>query len=385
MDGIQKFDPNDYNGGQLVITAIVLLVLTYIAVGLRCYVKLRIIKAFSVDDLLVVLSLYQTFTVLAYEVCMTLIKLAVAIFLLRIAVKRRFIWLIKGSMVILTVWSLSLFLFTIFECSPVQAQWDITITDGKCISPHSIEQATYAQSALGISTDWFYAVLPLLMLWNVKLGIRKKVTVGIILGMGIFVATLVRFKYIITVTALDDLLYATTTTMVWTFIEPGVAIVAASLVTIRPLLRAIGLAGFDSTDHSAYPDTTHATLSLRGDIPMDNWHATSYSHKKLRRGKTVNADSTTSQRGMKTVSETMIYEKNTTSRLGVLPPEMPSSEMSDDGSEEFILTPGKIRRTVDVSIRTDGAGDGDNQGLHHHPPPSVTAERSRSRAISRNR
>lgn len=38
--------------------------------------------------------------------------------------------------------------------------------------------------------------------------------------------------------------------MVWTLVEPGVAIVASSLVTIRPLLRQMRLKGFESTGAS---------------------------------------------------------------------------------------------------------------------------------------
>ena len=38
--------------------------------------------------------------------------------------------------------------------------------------------------------------------------------------------------------------------MVWTLIEPGVAIVATSLATIRPLLRAMGIKGFQVTERS---------------------------------------------------------------------------------------------------------------------------------------
>lgn len=38
--------------------------------------------------------------------------------------------------------------------------------------------------------------------------------------------------------------------MVWTLVEPGVAIVASSLVTIRPLLRQLRLKGFESTERS---------------------------------------------------------------------------------------------------------------------------------------
>ncbi len=39
---------------------------------------------------------------------------------------------------------------------------------------------------------------------------------------------------------------ATTNAMVWTLVEPGVAIVAASLVTIRPLLRRMSVPGFET-------------------------------------------------------------------------------------------------------------------------------------------
>lgn len=39
--------------------------------------------------------------------------------------------------------------------------------------------------------------------------------------------------------------------MVWTIIEPGLAIVASSLATIRPLLRAMRVRGFESTEDSS--------------------------------------------------------------------------------------------------------------------------------------
>lgn len=44
--------------------------------------------------------------------------------------------------------------------------------------------------------------------------------------------------------------------MTWTVIEPGVAIIAASLATIRPLLRAMRVHGFGSTGR-----TTHSAPS----------------------------------------------------------------------------------------------------------------------------
>lgn len=49
---------------------------------------------------------------------------------------------------------------------------------------------------------------------------------------------------------LTSLIVMGTDAMVWTLVEPGVAIVASSLVTIRPLLRAWRLNGFTSTDRT---------------------------------------------------------------------------------------------------------------------------------------
>jgi hypothetical protein len=65
-----------------------------------------------------------------------------------------------------------------------------------------------------------------------------------------------------------------TTAMVWTLVEPGVAITAACLVTIRPLLRTLKMRGFEST-----PAGQHTTLTLRNDITGGHWSTIS-SHGK---------------------------------------------------------------------------------------------------------
>lgn len=46
--------------------------------------------------------------------------------------------------------------------------------------------------------------------------------------------------------------------MIWTIIEPGVAIVASSLATIRPLLRAMKIHGFESTRRTLSAPSAHA-------------------------------------------------------------------------------------------------------------------------------
>jgi hypothetical protein len=100
------------------------------------------------------------------------------------------------------------------------------------------------------------------------------------------IATLIRVKYLIELSDTSDILFTGTTAMVWTLIEPGLAITAASLITIRPLLRALNFKGFGSTDNntSRYI-TSHNNLSRsmgqqnfsqrRDEFAMANWNALS--------------------------------------------------------------------------------------------------------------
>lgn len=64
--------------------------------------------------------------------------------------------------------------------------------------------------------------------------------------------------------------------MVWTLIEPGVAIIASSLATIRPLLRRMRVRGFESTDRtpsngaaSSHTHTKRTVSFMPGHGPND--------------------------------------------------------------------------------------------------------------------
>ena len=116
---------------------------------------------------------------------MMFIKLSIAVFLLRIAVLKRYVWTLKISMVIITIWSLAIFLFNIFQCTPVEAQWDFTIKNGKCSSENLFVAAAYSISIMTILSDWLYAILPIPMIWSVKMTVQKKLTVAFVLSLGI--------------------------------------------------------------------------------------------------------------------------------------------------------------------------------------------------------
>ncbi|KAK1659426.1 integral membrane family protein [Colletotrichum godetiae] len=282
-----EVDLSESNGGALVATAIAFLVLSWFSVVLRCYVRAFMTKGFQADDWLMLVAqiiftiscsfillgvndglghhnqaldqrrevsalMYQALATATYVLDMLFIKLSIGFFLLRLSNSKLYNWIIYVSLAVITVWSVVIFFWNIFQCSPVEAQWDYAIPNSKCVSPDAVVAAAYAISVMTILSDWLYALLPIPMIWSVKMTKQAKATVIVILGLGIFasIATLIRLKFLADLSDLTDILFMGTDAMVWTLVEPGVAIVASSLVTIRPLLRAWRVSGFTSTDRT---------------------------------------------------------------------------------------------------------------------------------------
>jgi len=68
---------------------------------------------------------------------------------------------------------------------------------------------------------------------------RTKVSVAGVLSLGLLagVATMIRVPYIKVLALTDDFLFATTDVAIWSTVEPGLGIVAASAASLRPLFR----------------------------------------------------------------------------------------------------------------------------------------------------
>lgn len=129
--------------------------------------------------------MWQALATATYVLDMMFIKLSIAIFLLRLAVARRYRWTLWGSMTIIAIWSAVLFFWDLFQCTPVQAQWDYRIPNSRCVTSDQVVSAAYALSVMTIVTDWLYALLPIPMVWNVEMSKQAKATVVVLLGLGI--------------------------------------------------------------------------------------------------------------------------------------------------------------------------------------------------------
>jgi hypothetical protein len=53
-------DLDEFNGGQLIGVSVASLTITYFSVALRCYVRIKITRAFSIEDWFMVISQVST-------------------------------------------------------------------------------------------------------------------------------------------------------------------------------------------------------------------------------------------------------------------------------------------------------------------------------------
>jgi hypothetical protein len=123
---------------------------------------------------------------LLYTLDTVLLRFSISLFLLRICVKRWNKWLIWGTMAVVAVFSTFYFILAILQCQPVNYFWDqFAGEQGYCINHTIFPDATYAHSAVSATADFILGLLPVSIVWDLKMNLRTKVSVGGILSLGL--------------------------------------------------------------------------------------------------------------------------------------------------------------------------------------------------------
>jgi len=121
---------------------------------------------------------------LIYNVLSVVVKLSIAMLLLRLAQRPVYRIIIKSAAGIYTVAVFAFFFMVIFQCLPPSYLWDKSI-EGRCHSKTLIIVAIFLQACICAATDFVFALLPMVMIWNSQMDVRTKIPVVIILGLGI--------------------------------------------------------------------------------------------------------------------------------------------------------------------------------------------------------
>ncbi|KAF2083946.1 hypothetical protein K490DRAFT_50332, partial [Saccharata proteae CBS 121410] len=266
MVSYHDFAQTESKGPAELTVCITFLVLTWLSVGMRCWVRARIIHGFGWDDALMALS-YTVYAsaliviVLVYgggthieiassamrwilldEVFYILtawvLKLSLGVFFLRIIIRPWQRYMVYATMVISTLTSLFFFFFIIFMCGN-PGDYLIRYVTGQC-APHDVQLAlTYTHAGINLVMDWMFAVLPIQIVLQANMKRRAKILVAFILSLGAVgsICSTVRIRYVAGLVSTSDYLWNATMIAIWSAVECGAGITAGSLATLRPLVK----------------------------------------------------------------------------------------------------------------------------------------------------
>ncbi|KAG9522951.1 NADH-ubiquinone oxidoreductase, partial [Aureobasidium melanogenum] len=276
--------------------ALAFIPITSVALSLRLYARVFVVKGFGLDDMFLIgaqiwflvfcgyaiklidlehdpglqaaisesvrtamvaigeIYTSSVFFTFFYVLTIIFLKISLAFFYLRIIVQRWQKIVIYVAATAMTLYGLAYGLLYMFRCGPNVNQQLVYWAEGKCIPDHTLLVMTYVFGSLDTLTDFIYAFLPVYILWNSNMPLGMKLTAGFLLCMGsvssicalIRVATLSNLKF--------DMAFfkQAVQTGLWSIIEPGLAIVATSLAACRPLWRKV----FEDTSTGSFIKNT---------------------------------------------------------------------------------------------------------------------------------
>ncbi|KAF2744763.1 hypothetical protein M011DRAFT_407778 [Sporormia fimetaria CBS 119925] len=277
-------DPEYYKWSiqrQLTSIDISLMVIALVAVLARMYIRVFVLRVFRLDDYFILAAMilsvvgcsiflhvvqlgmgkrifaippenlepllmwiFVVSVVIPMALCF--VKLSIAFFLLSLTRGTRYgrvCWVIIGFLIAFMIFT---FLTLILGCMPIQANWDFALRPppmgtgkAKCMPYTTYRNIAFANSITNIVTDIVLAVMPVPLVWTLQVNKRTKASLILILGLGFFACAAGIVKTPLLFHFFDDFdstghrswYYA------WQMIEMNVAIIAATLPSLKPAFR----------------------------------------------------------------------------------------------------------------------------------------------------
>ncbi|KAL0935744.1 uncharacterized protein CTRU02_210335 [Colletotrichum truncatum] len=336
-------------GPELFAVGVTLVTTAGISIILRCYARIFLVKNFGFDDYCMVGAMvffslfvacaiagihygtgrhyydldpadqsmamkYWWFCYLWYCLSMICSKISIGWFLLRITVRKIDVWIIYTVMFCTVCTGVVFFFVTLLQCLPIPFFWDKSIK-GHCVEMDVIIALTYLYSAFSVICDFTFAILPIILIWKLKMDRKTKVALVPIMAMACMFVDLpkqtlikeldsnmldivpalqslsacrssrilrtktsyvsptihptIKLRLVKTLTrAPAD---ATVDIAIWSTTEQGLAITAGSLATLRPLFRmVVHSLGFTSMGPSINDSERGAPSAMGGKLNASN-------------------------------------------------------------------------------------------------------------------
>lgn len=150
--------------------------------------------------------------------------------------------------------------------------------NNSCWGIETLQALSYTNVTLNILTDLLFAlVIPIPMLWKLKIPSRTRVVLVFVLGLGVFVcvAACIKIPYLINYGVMGDWLWDSRSITIWTANESNVGILAGSIPTLRPLFKSFLGSIYGSGSKATPGPSRYYPSSGRGGAggSKNNWQA----------------------------------------------------------------------------------------------------------------
>ena len=170
------------------------------------------------------------------------LKLSIGLYFLQIALRPWQRYTVFAVMVISTAFSMAMILFVVLQCGSFVgiSQFVANRLAGKCVSSQVLLGMIYAHGGVTALTDWTFVAVPLFIVHGTNMATREKAAAGSLLAFGSAgaIASIVRFLYIPSlIVPITSYFTQSAPISIWSGLEPGIGIIAGSVVCLRPMLR----------------------------------------------------------------------------------------------------------------------------------------------------
>ncbi|KAL1626314.1 hypothetical protein SLS56_006982 [Neofusicoccum ribis] len=197
-------------------------------------------------------------------------KCAVAVFLVRIVNKMWHSVILWFWMISMMAVSLLLAISVFAQVTPVEALWDPSVKGTYRMNLTVIATLTCAWSA---AMDFFLAIFPWMVLWQLNMRKKERITICISLSLGVIAGAcgIVRTTTLDALSNSADYLYACADSVCWTFSELTLTIICVTAPALRPLWKRV--TGQSSSGYGNYYKHSQSkgfnTSSHNGAINLD--------------------------------------------------------------------------------------------------------------------
>lgn len=138
------------------------------------------------------------FCELFYTISTVILKVAIGLFLLRVATHHVHIWIIRVVMAASVVCGGAFCILILLQCIPISAWWTLDPNDGQCLEWTYMGGFAYTISVMNVFADWVFGILPALIVKGLSITRRQKTLIACILAFAAVgsTATIVRLPFI---------------------------------------------------------------------------------------------------------------------------------------------------------------------------------------------